>query len=70
MITAGSYLDAVIEADPTRSDALVYRALVRFQLEDRQGAVADLAAYDALSVVRGDLDRLISETELREVLAE
>ncbi len=70
MTTAGSYLDAVIEADPTRPDALVYRALVRFQLDDRQGAAADLAAYDALSVVRSDLDRLISETELREVLAE
>ncbi|MDE0607489.1 MAG: hypothetical protein OXH78_10110 [Acidimicrobiaceae bacterium] len=70
MAAAGSYLDAVIEADPTRPDALVYRAMVRFQLDDRQGAAADLAAYDAAEVVRRDLDRLISETELRDVLAE
>lgn len=70
MTTAGSYLDAVIEDDPSRPDALVYRALVRFQLDDRQGAAADLAAYDALDMVRRDLDRLISETELRGVLAE
>ncbi|MDE0700866.1 MAG: hypothetical protein OXH61_09120 [Acidimicrobiaceae bacterium] len=70
MTAAASYLDTVIEADPTRPDALVYRALVRFQLEDHQGAAADLAAYDASEVVRRDLDRLLAETELREVLAE
>ena len=68
MTTAGSYLDAVIEADPTRPDALVYRALVRFQLEDLEGAAADLDAYDALEVVRRDLDRLLAQTELRDVL--
>lgn len=70
MTTARSYLDAVIEADPGRPDALVYRALVRLQLEDRQGAAADLAAYDALEVVRRDLDRLLVETGLRDVLAQ
>ena len=68
MTTAGSYLDAVIEADPTRPDALVYRALVRFQLEDLEGAAADLDAYDALEVVRRDLDRLLAQTQLRGVL--
>ena len=68
MTTAGSYLDAVIEADPTRPDALVYRALVRFQLEDLEGAAADLDAYDVLKVVRRDLDRLLAQTQLRDVL--
>ena len=70
MTTARSYLDTVIKADPTRPDALVYRAMVRFQLDDRQGATADLLAYDALDFVRRDLDRLISESELRDLLAE
>ena len=69
MTTALSYLDAVVEADPTRPDALVYRALVRFQLQDLEGASADLDAYDELGVLRRDLDRLIADTELRDVLA-
>ncbi len=69
MNAASGYLDAVVEADPSRPDALVYRALVRFQLQDLEGAVADLGAYDELGVLRRDLDRLIADTELREVLA-
>lgn len=69
MNTALAYLDAVLEADPTRADALVYRALVRLQLQDLAGASADLEAYDDLGIVRRDLDRLIAATELREVLA-
>ncbi len=68
MATALSYLDAVLEADPARADALVYRSLVRLQLQDLEGAAADLDAYDELGVVRRDLDRLIADTELRDVL--
>ena len=69
MATALGYLDAVLEADPARADALVYRALVRLQLQDLEGAAADLDAYDELGVVRRDLDRLIADTELRDVLS-
>ncbi len=69
MATALAYLDAVLEVDPTRADALVYRALVRLQLQDLEGTSADLEAYDELGVVRRDLDRLIADTELRDVLA-
>lgn len=69
MTTARGYLDAVIESNPMRADALVYRALVHLQLEDLESARADLAAYDGLNVVRNDLDRLLTETGLREVLA-
>ena len=69
MATALAYLDAVLEVDPTRADALVYRALVRLQLQDLEGASADLESYDELGVVRRDLDRLIADTELRDVLA-
>lgn len=69
MTTALSYLDAVLEADPSRADALVYRALVRFQLQDLEGASADLDAYDELGALRRDLDRLIADTKLRDVLS-
>lgn len=69
MTTARGYLDAVIETDPMRADALVYRAFVHYQLEDLAGARADLVAYDELNVVRNDLERLLVETGLRELLA-
>lgn len=68
MATALAYLDAVLQADPARADALVYRALVRLQLQDLAGASADLDAYDEIGVVRRDLDRLIAGTGLRDVL--
>lgn len=68
MATALAYLDAVLETDPALADALVYRALVRLQLQDLAGASADLEAYDELGALRRDLDRLISGTELRGVL--
>ena len=41
-------LDDVLEADPTRADALVYRSYVRAQLGDLDGARDDLAVFDGL----------------------
>ena len=67
--TAEGYLTEVIEVDPGRADALVYRAFVRSELDDTAGARADLAAYDALAVIRHDLDALLEAAGLRATLA-
>lgn len=70
MSSARTHLDTVLEADPSRADALVYRAVVRQQLQDLEGASADLAAYDELGIVRRDLDRVIATTGLRDLLSD
>ena len=66
---ARAYLDRLIEADPNNPEALVYRAFVLQKLEEPEAALADLEAYDALGVVRRDLDRLLTNQGLREVLS-
>lgn len=66
---AKAELDAVLDGDPDRPDALVYRAYVNLYLDDLDAASADLAAYDALDAGRDDLDLLVEEGGLRDALA-
>ncbi len=68
--TARGYLTEVIEDDPARPDALVYRAFVLAELGDLPGARADLAAYESLEVIRHDLDALLGSWGLRSALDE
>jgi tetratricopeptide (TPR) repeat protein len=66
---AKAELDAVLEAEPDRPDALVYRAYVNLYLDDLDAADADLTAYDALDAGRDDLDLLVDQGGLRDALA-
>ena len=59
--------DALTRA-PDHAPALVYRAFVRFWLDDPDGARADLAAYDGLDAGREDLDFLLAQSGLGEAL--
>lgn len=63
------YLDAALGADPSNARGLVYRAFVRWQQGDPQGARADLEAFDALPHSSPDLDRLVAEQGLRASLS-
>jgi tetratricopeptide (TPR) repeat protein len=69
LVTAAGLLDEALEIDSDHPPALVYRAFVRAWLDDRAGARADLATYDALPAGREELDFLIAELGLREQLA-
>jgi len=71
-------LTEALGLDPDNPLALVYRAAVRAELGDAEGARADLDAYDvATEEIRAagdedllaDIDQLIAELDLRERLA-
>ncbi|NNE72417.1 MAG: tetratricopeptide repeat protein [Acidimicrobiales bacterium] len=61
-------LDQILAALPNHPSSLVYRAHVLWQLDDLEGARADLAAYEAAGVPDPYLEDILDQTGLRTAL--
>jgi cytochrome c-type biogenesis protein CcmH/NrfG len=62
-------LDEALRLDAAHPEALVYRAFLRFELGDVDGARVDLAAFDELVDQPDELVALITAAALRDALA-